>query len=673
MAVEVHQYNATSSDLSFDFELTVAGSVDIVRGPYLQQGSADSLKLRWRTNERTPSYVRYATSLAALIAGNHQEVYDASSTYEHNITLTGLQPDTTYYYSVGTQLEDFAGKHASFSFNTHPLEIDSDRLTRVWVLGDSGEFNIHSKSVKNAYLRYADAQNQPTDVWIMLGDNAYYSGTTREFDRNLFQVFPTLFRSRVLWSTVGNHDIDDGQEAFYRLLSFPRKAEAGGVQSGTEAYYSFHYNNVHFISLDSVMNPDSTEMRDWLNRDLVVASNKQGIDWIVVYFHHAPYTKGTHDSDDPNEYLDRIRKMRQNFTPIFDQFGVDLVLGGHSHVYERSYLLQGHYGQSSELDLKHMILDSRNGTPSTNAAEDNTYRKSAGFSQPNSGTVYVVTGSASKKANESSTHFYKLNHPALVTFNQPNGSLKRNGYNVYGSFLLDIQGHRLEGRFLDERGRDLDHFALDKSTPVNNKQLMKRVNLRGTHNGWGKTPMTLISHYTWETRVNLSENSEFKFDVNKDGNTPDWTLSFGDDNADGFADKNGSNINIFDIVSSVTDGEYEIRFNTISKQYSVKHIDPNGRRKFYDRVYFRGTPNGWGLSDMDLIGDHLWSVKITTQADSEQGFKLDIHGDWRHNLGDTDGDGYMDRSGKNIQLQASQSYELQFNDLSYGYKIIPLH
>ena len=106
--------------------------------------------------------------------------------------------------------------------------------------------------------------------------------------------------------------------------------------------------------------------------------------------------------------------MRWKLNPIFDEFGVDLVLGGHSHVYERSYLLQGHYGQSSELDSEHMILDSSNGTPSTNAEEDNTYRKTAGFSQPNSGTIYVVAGSAAKIANESSEHFYKLNNPGMA-------------------------------------------------------------------------------------------------------------------------------------------------------------------------------------------------------------------------------------------------------------------
>jgi hypothetical protein len=574
VAVEVHQFNTISSDLSFDFELSVAGSSKIVRGPYLQQGSTDSVKIRWRTADKTPSYVRYAMSLSALIAGNHQEVFDASLSNEHNIRLTGLQPDTTYFYAVGTKLEDLAGKHASFSFKTHPLEIDSDRLTRVWVLGDSGDSNIHSKSVKNAYLRNADAHNQSTDVWLMLGDNAYYSGTTREFDRNLFHVFPTMLRSRVLWSTIGNHDADDEQQAYYDLFSFPRNAEAGGIQSGTEAYYSFDYNNIHFISLDSVADPNSTEMQGWLKRDLLAAKTKNGVDWIIVFFHHAPYTKGTHDSDDPNEYRDRIRKMRWNFTPIFDEFGVDLVLGGHSHVYERSYLLQGHYGQSSELDSEHMILNSGNGTPSTNAEEDNTYRKTAGFSQPNSGTVYVVAGSASKKGDESSEHFYQLNHPALVAFDKQDGSLKRNGHNLHGSLFLDIRGQRLEGRFLDEQGRILDHFALDKSAPVASKQRVKHVSLRGSHNSWGSTPMTLISHYTWETRVNLTANSEFKFDINRDGNTPGWTLNFGENNADWFADKNGRNIKVSDIIPNATSGEYEIRFNTIAEKYSVKRVDP---------------------------------------------------------------------------------------------------
>ena len=65
-------------------------------------------------------------------------------------------------------------------------------------------------------------------------------------------------------------------------------------------------------------------------------------------FHHPPYSKGeNHDSD----YEDREIIMREEFTPIFQQYGVDVVYTGHAHNYERSYQLKGHTGNSASFDL----------------------------------------------------------------------------------------------------------------------------------------------------------------------------------------------------------------------------------------------------------------------------------------------------------------------------------
>ena len=68
-------------------------------------------------------------------------------------------------------------------------------------------------------------------------------------------------------------------------------------------------------------------------------------DWIVALWHHPPYTKGSHNSDTESNLID----MRQNFLPMLEDNGVDLVMSGHSHSYERSYLINGHYGNSVQL------------------------------------------------------------------------------------------------------------------------------------------------------------------------------------------------------------------------------------------------------------------------------------------------------------------------------------
>ena len=82
-------------------------------------------------------------------------------------------------------------------------------------------------------------------------------------------------------------------------------------------------------------------MYNWLRNDLI--SNTQ--QWTVVYFHHAPYTKGIHNSDTEIELID----MRQNIIPLLESYGVDLVLAGHSHIYERSYFIKNHTGLETTL------------------------------------------------------------------------------------------------------------------------------------------------------------------------------------------------------------------------------------------------------------------------------------------------------------------------------------
>jgi hypothetical protein len=129
----------------------------------------------------------------------------------------------------------------------------------------------------------------------------------------------------------------------------PAEGEAGGLASGTERYYSFDYANIHLVCLDAMTSDRSPAgpMLTWLEEDLA-ATDKA---WIIAFWHHPPYTWGTHNSDFERELID----MRENAVPILERYGVDLVLCGHSHVYERSWLLNGHYGYSSSFSPSMMV------------------------------------------------------------------------------------------------------------------------------------------------------------------------------------------------------------------------------------------------------------------------------------------------------------------------------
>ena len=318
--------------------IPTAGAQTLLRGPYLQSGTPSGVIVKWRTNISTDSVVRYGLDPASLTQS--ESIPGPAS--EHTVTLTGLSADTKYYYSVGTSSTTLAGGDSSHFVVTSPPS-GTAKATRVWVIGDSGTANASARAVRDSFLNFTGTQDP--DLWIMLGDNAYNDGTDAEYQDAVFDIdmYAQLLAKTVVWPTLGNHDGHTADSAsqsgpYYDIFSLPRNGEAGGVPSGTEAYYSFDYGNIHFICLESYETDRSSSgaMMTWLQVDLQ-ANDKE---WIIAFWHHPPYTKGSHNSDTEGNLID----MRQNALPILEQYGVDLVLSGHSHSYERSYLVDGHYG-----------------------------------------------------------------------------------------------------------------------------------------------------------------------------------------------------------------------------------------------------------------------------------------------------------------------------------------
>lgn len=433
LAVGVWNHNTVpSSDLLLVPRLTLYEIDVIERGPYLQRGTPHEVTVRWRTRAFTESRVWFGTDPANL----DRTVADPEPVVDHEVVVTGLEPDTRYYYAVGNDLAILAGRDADHTFVTAPAD-GTPKPTRIWVLGDSGLGNSAARAVRDAYLARTDAEQKETDLWLMLGDNAYPDGTDADHQRGVFEVYAQTLRTSVLWPTLGNHDAVSadsvtGTGPYYDIFTMPAAGEAGGLPSGTEAYYSFDYANIHFVVLDSqeMSRLPNAPMLTWLAQDL--AATQQ--DWIVAYWHHPPYSRGSHDSD---LELPQIQ-MRENALPILEDHGVDLVLTGHSHSYERSFLIDGYYGSSADWS------ESWKRDPGDGGG-DAAYRKSALGGVPHEGTVYAVAGSSSQISGG------PLDHPAMVY-----------SFNILGSLILDVEFHRLRARFLGSGGNVLDDFTIIK-------------------------------------------------------------------------------------------------------------------------------------------------------------------------------------------------------------------
>ncbi len=428
----------------------------LVRGPYLQVATSNSIIIRWRTDMLDVSFVRYGTEPGKLdkLAGNDYR------TSEHIVTLNGLQPQTKYYYLLEGFRDTLQGDKNNY-FTTLPLPGKEDKY-RIGVYGDCGSISTNQRDARDQFEKYLGSD--PLNAWILLGDNAYSFGKDIEYQGHFFNIYKdNLLKRSPLFPAPGNHDYQDepyaaevaqrsGEIAYYQNFSMPTKGESGGWPSHTSAFYSFDIGNVHFLSLDShgsqengkrLFDTTSSQVL-WVKQDLEANKNKG---WIVAYWHHPPYSMGSHNSDTESQMV----KIRENFIPILERYGVDLVLCGHSHSYERSKLMQGHYGKEASFSAATHLLSNSSGyyDGSENSCP---YVKDA----PGKGTVYVVCGSSSRVDHKQAT----FPHDALPFAN----------VNNVGATILEVEGNRLDLKWICEDGKIRDHFTMMKD--VNKRSVM---------------------------------------------------------------------------------------------------------------------------------------------------------------------------------------------------------
>jgi len=286
--------------------------------------------------------------------------------------------------------------------------------------------------------------------------------------------------------------------AYFQNFTLPTKGELGGQASGSESYYSFDYGNTHFICLDSyAYGKDNKRIFDgpsdqltWLKNDLKATKQL----WKVVYFHFPPYTKGTYDSDS-NKFPELIN-LRAILPKVFDENNVDLVLSGHSHVFERSKPLKNQYGLSSEFNKSVNWPQSSSGRydKSTNSCP---YLFSTGNTDKN-GVIYVVNGVGGAIGAASAG----APHPVMEY------SLAGQA----GSFYFEIDGKRLDAKFINEEGKVLDQFTVfkDLSLKAPSTQSINYFDKLELAASWTGEYIWSNGDKTKNIKVSPTENTVFK-------------------------------------------------------------------------------------------------------------------------------------------------------------------
>lgn len=378
-------------------------SDNLVWWPYLQQMTDTSVIILWTTRTGSVPVVQYSPDLSYSQAVTGTTRLTPLNTQMHRVELTGLQPNTRYHYKIYVNEADLLPEQ-TLSFQTAPPSGSDIPFTFV-AFGDYGNDTVSQRHLRNQMLK------DSFHFILTTGDNTYEDGAYDEFDTNVFKIYPTLFSRVPLFPIVGNHDyLTDLAAPYLDVFDLPQNAWR---LQDRERYYSFDYGNVHFVALDTDrplwVNDAAADddMFDWLRHDLAHTSQR----WKIVAMHVPAYSTGFHRRD--SELLSQPK-----LPPIFDAYGVDLVLSGHDHTYQRSYPL-------------------REGQITSTAA---------------GGVVYVVSGAGSA----ASYPCEEADWLAVAYCSQT--------YGIYSRVTVDDNTMQVEA--VDPQGLIKDSFAITKSLDI---------------------------------------------------------------------------------------------------------------------------------------------------------------------------------------------------------------
>jgi len=295
------------------------GAAALARRPYLQSVGRDRVTLMWRTSTPARQSVDY-TPAFGYVPGflyDYSSAETAAST-RHELTLTGLQPGTTYRYRLREDSTVVASGDA-YTFQTDAGP--QDPQFAFFATADIGE-DPASGGQQEATQAMIRRLAPRADFGLVVGDVVYPDGRSSDYDANLMRPWADLLCNTTAWPVPGNHDWRvDPDSNFAREWSLP----------GNEHYYSFDYGNAHFIGLDTGDGflYDETNQLAWLENEL---RTRRDATWTFV-FYHFPLHTCTYKGDEP--------ELRDKLLPILDRYHVDVVFNGHAHTYERLYPILG--------------------------------------------------------------------------------------------------------------------------------------------------------------------------------------------------------------------------------------------------------------------------------------------------------------------------------------------
>jgi predicted phosphodiesterase len=253
--------------------------------PYLQYSTKTSMVVLWETDKLSTGVVQYGKARFNVDdAVLDLEVISQDIKQLHEVTLTDLEPETNYFWKVVGQTES----------------------------GEVYESDLFSFKTK--------VNDESAYTFALIGDTQINSRTPEFFapGHSLMSRYP-------MYTVLGNHEND--AQYYYDYMANPEP----------EYYYTFTYGNAQFFMIDSNRDvEEGSEQYNWLEWELA----KSDAMWKFVVHHHPPYSSEENDHGDANYAASTMGTHTRNLVPLYEKYGVDFNLFGHTHVYERTWPLK---------------------------------------------------------------------------------------------------------------------------------------------------------------------------------------------------------------------------------------------------------------------------------------------------------------------------------------------
>ena len=287
---------------------------------------------------------------------------------------------------------------------TPPTQTITDTTFNIAVAADWGCSDDTQKTAQNI-------QAKNPEIVIAAGDLSYDDSSECWFE--IIQPFKSKMKI-----AMGDHEYSDTEGGAVGIINEYLKP-----LNLQKTYYSFDMNNVHVVVLDPHLDYDSTsEQYRFIQNDLKTASTNPNIDWIFAVESTPMYTSPSkHDADST---------IRDTYHPLFDKYGVDLVLTSNNHNYQRTFPLQ----YNSNADSSSPIIVDKNQT---------------NYNKNQSGQIYLIVGTGGRS-------LYDIEEQATFVAKQ--------SHDHFGFLNIDINGKTINVTFYsNENDNTLDNSNIDNN------------------------------------------------------------------------------------------------------------------------------------------------------------------------------------------------------------------